>query len=225
MNLDRLVTNFLDELSKNRSKYTILSYEERIKKFTDYLKNKNIQSLNQIDSQLIDNYIAKELKRLSINSNHVYLAVLKWFLGFLYKKNYVFVNLAPKIILPKWKRTPKKIYSPYKIQKIITKITEPKHYVTRNRAIVALHLCEDLSAQEIKNMSMLDLDITEKELRLKSRQKMITLKKETLKYIKDYLIKRPQSKPKSDYMFVTNPYGRQISLRNTRLILRGVLKK
>ena len=96
MNFTDAHQNFLDylEVIKNKSPRTVEQYDRHLRKFWEYLEDKNIDSfefdIQKIDLDLADwfrTYVHKTAKKiLSIKTANAYMITLRSFLKFLEKK-------------------------------------------------------------------------------------------------------------------------------------------
>ena len=106
MNFTEAHQNFLDylEVIKNKSPRTVEQYDRHLRKFWEYLEEKNIDSfefdIQKIDLDLADGfrtYVHKTAKKiLSIKTANAYMITLRSFLKFLEKK--WFKSLSPTAI-------------------------------------------------------------------------------------------------------------------------------
>jgi site-specific recombinase XerD len=106
MNFTDAHQNFLDylEVIKNKSPRTVEQYDRHLRKFWEYLEDKNIDSfefnIQKIDLDLADGfrtYVHKTAKKiLSIKTANAYMITLRSFLKFLEKK--WFKSLSPTAI-------------------------------------------------------------------------------------------------------------------------------
>jgi site-specific recombinase XerD len=203
------VSELIAEYLKTKAGKSQALYQGRLACFEEYLTAKDISLPAELSQKVLVNY-QKHLKtkKLSVNTQYVYLESAKKFLLFLYEESYLFLNLGQALSLPKWERR-QKIKISIKEAELMLSATKTE-CSEQDKAILSLYLIEDLSLADISRISVLDLDIFRMELRLRTKQKFILLQKESTRYLKTYLRKRTELKAKTDYLFV-NKYGEQLS--------------
>lgn len=72
----------------------------------------------------------------------------------------------------------------------------------RDGLIVLLYGLERLTRKDILALTVIDVDLERRELRLQRRRRFQGIKKETEQALKRYLQKRREYRPKTDYMVV-----------------------
>lgn len=216
MELKELKDKYLSSLEV--SEKTKKSYSQRLENIFIFLTAKKVEAVSELTTELVQEY-QKQLK-VGTNTRYVYLEQIKKFLDFLYQESYSFINLSEMIYLPRWERREKKELPTKKAVQTIEKVSEPEPYGSRNKAILALHLLEGLKSADISDMTIIDLDIINKELRLKRKKLFVRLRLETIQYIKKYLRQRNKLNPKQEYLFLAQG-GKQLS----RQILAKVLRE
>ena len=223
MKITELVAKYLIQQNKTKKPTTKLAYQQRFEKFLSYLIANQINEVNQLNETTIKNY-TRIVSSMKSNTAYVYLQTTQNFLRYLYQNSYIFHDLSIHINLPKWQRPPKANYTTNQTIKILHTIQHPYHNQARNKAIVALHLLAKLKTSQVAALTILDLNLEAQELRLASKRKFLQLPTLVHKTLQSYLKMRPLSKPKSDYLFITNPGGRKMSIHSIRAIIKKALK-
>ena len=222
MEIKELKEKYLD--SVQGSEKTKHLYGRRLSSFFIFLAGitggttaKKVEAVSELTAELTTEY--QEQLKVSTNTKYLYLEQTKKFLKFLCQENYSFIDLSKTIQLPKWERKEKENLPIKKATKLIEGIKEPEPYASRNKAILALNLVEILKSVDIFKLTVLDLDLPNKELRIKRKKQFIKLKIETISYLKKYLRQRNKLKPKQDYLFLKQG-GKQLSRQMLAKILR-----
>ena len=223
-NLDTIIQCYIKENGRWKTKKTKETYKGRLSYFNKYRKQVGVNYTAELDQSFFNRYQEYlATNGLAQNTVYCYIAGVKHFLKYLYKNNYLLVDLDKDIKLPKWERDTKRKLSPTEKQQIITTVPDQDSLTNRNQAILALYLYENLSTGLIANLTLLDLDILTKELRLKTRKKFQKLQPETLKWLKRYLVVRNNFKPKTDYLFIKQG-GKRLEGASIGIILRHAYK-
>ena len=218
MRTEELINEYLTDL-KTRTK-VMKSYRERMRLFSKFLKAEGIGQAHEITVQTIEKYHQfLENKLLSVNSQYVYLSELKRFLYFLFNRDYLLFDLSDGIVLPKWERKRKLIYAKAEIKAIIGKISEQEPVRTRNRAIVALLLYEQMKTGDISNLSVMDINLEAGEIRINRQKRFVPICGETAGYLRKYLKIRCIFKAKVDYLFVKKG-GTRLDQQSITIALR-----
>lgn len=220
MNLEELTKSYLASLKPNYKAKAIKSYQERLRAFLVYLKTKSIKLTDDLNKKILQDYVVYlNQKGLSNNSQYVYLSSVKHFLVFLFNRDYLLFNLGEGLALPKWERQASEAYSKAQIKTFLSHISDQEPTRTRNQAIVALKLYENLRTGDITNLSVLDLNLEAQEIRLVRLKRFIKIQYETALLLKKYLKARCAFKAKVDYLFVKKS-GDRMEQQTIMLALR-----
>jgi len=201
MDLMKLIEKYLESFGCKAK--TIENFRERLSLFIRWLNAQNIDQAHELSEALIKDYQAYLISReLSNNSRYVYLSELKRFLDFLFNRDYLFIRLGQGIALPSWERKKKPTLSKAEIKTAIERISDQEPVKTRNQVILALGLYEDIKTGDIANLSVIDINLEEKEIRLTNQKRFKKIQTETSVLLKKYLRTRISFKPRVDYLFV-----------------------
>ena len=224
MKITDLTKKYLESKGKTVREITLKISGSRLNSFCDFLKDNQIEQPEDLTFEAIKAFqLCSEHKRLTAKSLYMDLYEPKKFLDYLYQNSYTLLNISEEILLPKLTaaNTPK--LNTAEALKLIEELKiSPEEYSCRDRAITALFLLEKLSFKHIYNLSILDLNLEEDEIRISAKKKFIRIKKETIKYLRAYLRTRPQLKPITDWVFV-NRKGARIAQNSLKRFMRGVL--
>lgn len=160
--MDKLIEEFLGYLSVERglSNNTLSSYKRDLTKLFNYLKTRQINSIDKVSRQTITSFMLDEKdKGLSANSISRELACLKSFYKFLLKENRVREDITSVIESPKlWKRLPN-VLSLDEVETLLKAPNVKDVMGVRDRAMLELMYATGMRVSELINLKMDDVNI------------------------------------------------------------------
>lgn len=220
--------NFL-KYEKNYSENTIIGYQNHIELFISFLTNNHINSINNINYNIIRNYInflyEKKYSSKSI-CNHI--SSLRSF--FKYLKNEELINSNPMILIenPKLeKKLPKYLY--YEdVEKILNVPDENTSIGIRDALILELLYVTGIRVSELVNIRIKDIDFSNKKIKITgkgNKQRMVMFGNRCNDLLNKYLkIREDFLKDASDYL-ILGIKGKKINDRVIRTIISDISKK
>jgi len=225
---DQHISEFLSylELDLNYSNNTINSYDNDLKKFDSYFKNKDLLKLNVND---LVKYIST-LKDLSPASVSHMISTLKTFYSYFIKIDKIKVNPTDALKSPKLGLHLPEYLTEDEIDKLLDiKIEDP--FTARNKAILELMYATGLRISEVISLEFKNIDFEECIVRVMgkgSKERIVPINDYALKalstYIDDY---RPLmiKKDINNYIFLNN-HGKQMTRQGVfKMIKQECLKK
>ena len=212
------------EFNKNYSTNTILSYEEDIEEYLEYL-NKECLSLYEVKYGdlrfLLDYYNKMKLKNLTIRRK---ISSLKGFYKFLCRNNKVNDNPFSYVTLPKKeKKLPQ--YLNYNEMIEIFDIIDTKDFLgIRNRLIMELLYATGIRVSELVNIKEMDIDMNNKSIIVTGKgdkSRIVFFNDITKKWLETYIIESKKIR-KTDFLIINNN-GKQITTRGIRLIMDKII--
>lgn len=202
MNFKQAHDNFLDylEVIKNQSPRTVEQYDRHLRKFWEYLEDKNIDSYNfdiqKIDLKIADwfrTYIHKNAKKiLSVKTANAYMITLRSFLKYLEKK--WFKSLSPTAIdLIKAEDRQVEYLTTEELERLFEKPDTNTLIWTRDLAIMECIYSTGLRISELTNLNKKDINLKRKEFAVRGKWKKVRsvfLTKHAATLIENYLEKR-----------------------------------
>jgi site-specific recombinase XerD len=227
MNIEIFINPYLESRGSELSVDTKESYIYRLQLFSDFAKIKNKADVSLIDSEFISSYILSinQNERYSENTRYMVLNEIKRFLNYLFEHSLLFVDFSKNITLPKWKRKKRVELSQAQKIEILNAISIETIIGLRNKTIVSFFLFENLRNTEISKLHVIDIDTLNKEIWVKSKQRVIKLSEVTWNLLHSYLNKRFQLCPKVENLFTTSKGGRALGSQSVRLRLKEALKE
>jgi len=222
LSLQNAIERFIAHLkSLNRSSNTIVAYKGDLNQLLNFLEEKSIDLIDQIDTEAIEEF-KKFLNKEDYTPKSVSrkLNSVKSLFRFLVEEGIIDKDISRPVKHPKVKTNLPRVLKPMEYRALRDVCRQDK----RTLAIVELMLQVGLRISEVANLR-LD-DIGSKELIIREyeshSQRQVPLNSAAAKAINDYLEERQNSKSK--FLFITKT-GRQLLVRNIRSILNRYFEK
>lgn len=194
-------TKFLDylEVIKNKSPKTVEQYDRHLKKFSEYLEDKNIDSykfkVNEITLDLAEwfrSYLYKLNWKISIKTANAYMITLRAFLKYLEKK--WIKSISPTSIdLIKAEQRQVEFLTEDELERLFWTPNTNTIIWTRDLAIMECIYSTGLRISELTNLNKNDIDLKRKEFAVRGKGRKIRvvyLTDHAAELIKNYLEKR-----------------------------------
>lgn len=223
---------FVEHLeSQNYSRKSIKIYNDNVKRFFSFIKDKNIPRIQDVTLQDIESYQADLIEHnLSINSIDVYIRALKQYFKFIELQGVIFENPMENLKRPKIKNKIRFVPSVKSMIELIDGIDTITKDGIRNRAIIeTLYSC-GLRLNELLGVTLHDVDFRNQQIRIYGKgrkERMLPLTKQAVLYIQKYLDEvRPNLVKNIDenYLWVSN-YGNRLSERALQRIVSELARK
>lgn len=202
-------------IDKKYSNNTIDSYYLELKKYYNFLKQKNV-FLKEVETSDIKEYL-KYLKKHQLTEKSIAhsISVIRSFYKFLIIEKYIKNNPSLSLELPKLKKTLPKVLSEDEIFKLLDVELKDK-YSYRNKAMLELMYATGLRVSELVNLKVVDIDIEQcivKTLGKGSKERVIPIGDYTIKALEEYIKNYRSSfilKETTDYLFLNN-HGKKMT--------------
>lgn len=227
--IDTYINEFTEYLiiDKKYSENTIKAYNNDLKKFKNFIKNKTI---NNIDENSIKDYLKylnkqnNDTKTISHN-----ISTLRSFYKFLLIEKKINKNPMEYIELPKTKKSLPKTLSIEEIDKLLD-INLTDAFSFRNKAMLELMYSSGLRVSELINVKIHDIDTSNCIIRIMgkgSKERIVPLGDYAIRYIKLYLKEYREKlikKELNDYLFLNN-HGNKMTRQGFFKILKALAKE
>ena len=222
--------DFLDYLEniKNYSDNTIVSYNDDLDKFYEFINSNNLNIKNIKYKEILDfiSYLKTNHKSTSINR---VLSTIRSFYNYLIKEGYI--NNNPFKIVSGMKQE-KKLPEYFKYNEyveLLNSIDTSNVLGIRNKCIFEVLLATGCRVSELVNIKLSDIDLNNQEIRVLGKGKkvrIVYLGSYAVDSINDYLSVRNEllKNKESDYLFL-NHLGNKITTRGIRDIIDKILLK
>jgi len=230
--MNELIEQFLSYISVERgmADNTLSSYKRDLSRFTDYLKSKKIDSIDNVSRQMINSFMMAEKDRgLGSNSISRELACIKSFFKFLLKENIVKENVATIIESPKlWKKLPNTL-SVAEVEVLLNAPNVRDLMEIRDKACLELMYATGMRVSELVNLRMDGVNIGAgfaKCFGKGSKERIVPFGKKAKESLVRYLEKsRPDflKKHVSNFLFLTR-LGKPMSRQTFWKIIKRYVK-
>lgn len=227
--IDDLINKFTEYLiiDKKYSENTIKAYNNDLKKFKNFFKNKDINKIDETSIREYLKYLNKENNDTRTISHNI--STLRSFYKFLLIEKILKNNPMEYIELPKTKKTLPKTLSIEEIDKLLDiNLTDSFSY--RNKAMLELMYSSGLRVSELINVSIHDIDTSNCIIRIMgkgSKERIVPLGDYAIKYIELYLREYREKLVKrelNDYLFLNN-HGKKMTRQGFFKILKGIARE
>lgn len=232
MSFDEAIIEFLNycSIDKGLSDNTNISYKTDLELYLDFLKEKGINSLEDIKSSDIESYMMflQEDSHDTVTTVARKLTSIKNFHSFLEKEGIVSKNVSVGIKRPKLRKTVVRSLSVSDVDKLLDiKLNTPFDY--RNKAMLELIYGTGLRVSELVNLTLNNIDFTNCIIRIVgkgNKERIIPLGEYSMYYLDLYMERRNSLLKKNicDALFLNN-HGKKITRQGFFKILKGLLKE
>ena len=230
-----LFRNYLKYI-RNYSDYTILNYSKDIQEFLTYIFKEGFL-FDEVDKNLIRNYLnfclyEKKLSRRSVKRR---ISSLKHFYKFLIEEK--IIEKDPFLTIKTLKNEVKYPEALYKSQcEKLIELTNERTDILKSRdlAIIELIITSGMRNSEIVNLKTIDIDFTEKFIRVfgkGKKERLVPFSEEAKKSMLDYaknlrreLLKKSNSKEFNSFFFL-NSKGQKLTSRGLEYIFKEITRK
>jgi len=185
---------------QNFASRTIGSYLNYVDLFDKYLKQIDINKLEQVTRSVLDQYQIDlttknryTKKQFTVTTQALRLCTLITFFRFLNQKGYIEVNPASHIELPKINKRPPSNYLSYKEVLTMIKAADGKDLLgRRDRAIVELLYSVGLRNTELRTLTVYDIDFDNETIRIHGKggkERIVPIGKVAIDYVQEYMEK------------------------------------
>lgn len=217
------VGKFIEYLSKelNYSDNTVISYEEDINNYLEYLKKQNI-NYKKIDNIAIRNYL-KYLDDLNLKNSTIArrISALRTFYNYLLNKGLVDTNLFNSIRNPKIEKKLPNYLSYEELARILDNIDISTFIGLRNRLMVEMFYATGCRVSEITNIKVSDIDKSNNSIRIMgkgSKERIVYFGEYARDYLDRYL-------PLIDCVYLfTNEAKEKLRVHDVEYIIKDLVK-
>ncbi len=187
-----LLNDFIFYLSveKGLSTNTTNSYYTDLKKFFDFVLQKNIKSLKEIDRKVLEEFINYvNSQNISLRSQSRYLSSLRSFFKFLIDEGLINSNPVEKIDSPKIRRNLPDVLTVEEVFKILNAVQTTDCKGIRDKAILETLYASGLRVSELINLKQRDV-LKEQEVLIifgkGAKERIVPIGSTALKWINEY---------------------------------------
>ena len=232
MSFDEAIVEFLNycSIDKGLSDNTNISYKTDLELYLGFIKEKGINSLEDIKSSDIESYMVflQEDNKDTVTTVARKLTSIKNFHSFLEKEGITSKNVGVGIKRPKLRKTVVRSLSVSDVDKLLD-ITLKSPFDYRNKAMLELIYGTGLRVSELVNLTLNNIDFTNCIIRIVgkgNKERIIPLGEYSMYYLNLYMERRNSLLKKNicDALFLNN-HGKKITRQGFFKILKGLLKE
>jgi integrase/recombinase XerD len=182
-----------------RSYYTVRGVRYGLRDFTRFLDKEGIYSLDDLTSEVLEEYqqdlsfrLTARGRLLSLRSQSQLLGVVKGFTRFLKDKDYLLHDPGERLKLPrKPKRLPKTILSKGEVKKLLDAPDLRTNRGYRNRVILEILYDTAIRRAEMRNIKLTDLDLDSGFIRIRGKgdkERVVPLSRRVSEMTRNYIL-------------------------------------
>ena len=212
--------------NKNYSDNTILSYEEDIMEYLEYLDREclSLYDIKYSDIRfLLEYYDSLKLKNTSIRRK---ISSLKGFYKYLCRNNKIIDNPFSYVTLPKKEKKLPQYLNYNEMSEIFDVIDTSTLLGLRNRLIMELLYATGIRVSELVNIKINDVDMSNRSIMVTGKgdkERIVFFNEICQKILKEYLAESSEIR-KEDYLII-NGHGKDITTRGIRLIMDKIIRE
>ena len=230
--MDKIIIKFIEylEYEKGYSKKTLISYENDLQLFRQFLKEEKIKKLEEINYNTIRKYLSLlHEKKYTSSSISRKISTLRTFYKYLLKEKRIDKNPMTLISNPKKEKKLPNYLKYNELEKLLNSIDISKKEEIRNKLIIELLYSTGIRVSELINIKMKDIDIKENQITILgkgNKERIVLFGKEAKKTLKLYISNFQEEfkgNIKEHYLLTIN--NKPLTTNKVRLIVKEVLRK
>lgn len=231
--MEKLIEKFIEylEYEKGYSKKTIISYENDLELFNNYLKENKITNIKSIDYNTIRKYLGYlHDNKYEASSVSRKISALRSFFKYNIKEKNITNNPMTLISNPKKEKKLPKYLNYEEIEKLLNAIEMDKKEGIQERLIIELLYSTGIRVSELVNIKIKDIKIKENQINILgkgNKERIVLFGEKAKEIIKLYLnaYKEDFQGNISNQYLLINKKGKQLTTNKVELIVKDVLRK
>lgn len=231
--MEKLIEKFIEylEYEKGYSKKTIISYENDLELFNNYLKENKITNIKSIDYNTIRKYLGYlHDNKYEASSVSRKISALRSFFKYNIKEKNITNNPMTLISNPKKEKKLPKYLNYEEIEKLLNSIEMDKKEGIQERLIIELLYSTGIRVSELVNIKIKDIKIKENQINILgkgNKERIVLFGEKAKEIIKLYLnaYKEDFQGNISNQYLLINKKGKQLTTNKIELIVKDVLRK
>ena len=219
------------KVERGLSENTINSYGIDLKLFLEYLRENEIPSFNQVNKEVIVNYMQSEKNNNKANSSILRsVSSLRKFFQYLAQEKIIEKDPMLLIDTPKKKQHLPQVLTKEEVEKLLRSPNTGQVLGLRDRAMLELMYATGLRISEIINLKLEDLHLTMGTLQTLGKghkERIVPVGDEAIKWVNRYLEEaRPKllKQKRSNYLFL-NFHGNNLTRQGVWKNLKAEVRK
>ena len=232
-NMDKIINKFIEylEYEKGYSKKTIISYENDLELFNNFLKENKIENINNIDYSVIRKYLShlhdNNYEASSISRK---ISALRTFFKYSLKEKIIKNNPMTLISNPKKEKKLPKYLNYEEMERLLNSIDLKELEGIRDKLIIELLYSTGIRVSELVNIKIKDIKIKEQQINILgkgNKERIVLFGNKAQELIKLYLNAHKElfkGNIYNSYLLINNK-GKQLTTNKVELIVKQVLRK
>lgn len=223
---------FITKKSENVTERTLETYGDVLKKFYDYLSERNVLDVAEVNSiDIREFFIVLQGKGLRGITQHRYFRVLRTFFLFLYQNDFINDNPMKNVKPPKVERKPMRTFTGQEISKLLNAFDKTTFIGCRNYCMFCLLFSTGIRKGELTNLSTADVNVTNDVIRIENgkgqKTRMIPIGKTMKRALTQYLRMRDEflQGESCKWLFVTPRATRKVSYSCINVLFKNLKKE
>jgi integrase/recombinase XerC len=216
--------NYL-EAERNVSPYTVRNYTTDLLHFFQFLKNKGVDSLKEVDKHILRDYLSYVMEQGFVKASIARkLSAIRSFYRYLLREEIISTNPVATASSPKLDKRLPSFLTIDEVERLLEAPDSSKPQGQRDRALMELLYASGLRVSELVSLNLEQINLDSCEIRVwgkGSKERMVLMGKPAARALSDYLSQgRPRllGKKRSSALFL-NPDGGRLSERRVQRIL------
>ena len=218
--------NYL-EAEKNASPYTVRNYTTDLLHFFQFLKNKGVDSLKEVDKHILRDYLSQVVEQGFVKASIARkLSAIRSFYQYLLREEIIATNPVATASSPKLDKRLPSFLTIDEVKRLLEAPDLSKPQGQRDRALIELLYASGLRVSELVGLNLEQVNLDTGEIRVRgkgSKERMVLMGKPAVEALRAYL---SQGRPKlfgtrvrmTNALFI-NPDGKRLSERWVQSIL------
>jgi integrase/recombinase XerC len=216
--------NYL-EAERNVSPYTVRNYTTDLLHFFQFLKNKGVDSLKEVDKHILRDYLSYVMEQGFVKASIARkLSAIRSFYRYLLREEIISTNPVATASSPKLDKRLPSFLTIDEVERLLEAPDSSKPQGQRDRALMELLYASGLRVSELVSLNLEQINLDSCEIRVwgkGSKERMVLMGKPAARALSDYLSQgRPEllGKKRSSALLL-NPDGGRLSERRVQRIL------
>jgi tyrosine recombinase XerC len=222
--------NYL-EAEKNASQYTVRNYTNDLLEFFNFVAEKKIKTLRNVNKQTLRTYMAhlmeQEYAKTSIARK---LSAIRSFYRYLMREELIKASPAATTVSPRLDRRLPSFLTIDEAKHLVESPDLSKPYGQRDRALLELLYASGLRVSELVNMDVEQINLATNEIRVwgkGSKERVVLIGAPAARALDNYISKgrRELLGDKKNHALFVNRYGERLLARRVQKILEKYSRK
>ena len=231
--MQEVYNRYINHLEAERrvSPYTVRNYKTDLLGFFDFLKEKGVDSLQEVDRRVVRDYMGHlARRRIAKASIARKLSAIRSFYRYLLREEIIATNPVEEASSPKLDQRLPSFLTLEEVERLLNAPDLSTPQGQRDRALLELLYASGLRVSELVNLTLGQVSLDTNEIRVwgkGSKERMVLMGEPATEAVRNYLEQgRPKlvGEKKNDALFL-NRYGQRLADRQVQRMLKQYAKK